>query len=366
MLTDLDETLVHQTSEPFGHVGTSDHRFFDRNWFGCYSPDGSAGLITGMGAYPNMNVLDGFAAVQRGGCQHNLRVSRPLRPAVADLTVGSLRHEVLEPLQSHRLVLEDGPHGFSFDLRWEGVAPAHLEPPHVDRLDGRLYQDYRRFDQPGQVEGWVRIGAERIDASGWFGARDHSWGVRRSIGGFEPFTGSLPPEIHGVLFIWCELAVEGMTGHVQVQEDAAGRVQSLEGFLLPAGGEPVAIVGVDHDIDFHPGARTYRRARLGLTDETGRRWDLDAEPILAPWAYRGTGYDGGFADGRGLGAFRGDHVEHDRYDVSHHEDVVLPNGSTIQPLHREQGARVTLDGAPGFAHLPIMPIGRIERYGLGV
>lgn len=366
MLTDLDELLVHQTPETFGQVFTSDHRFFDRNWFGCYSPDGTVGLITGMGAYPNMNVLDGFAAVQRDGAQHNLRLSRPLRPDITELAVGALRHEVIEPLRSHRLALAPGDHGFAFDLRWTGVAPAHLEPRHLDRLDGRVYQDYRRFDQAGEVSGWLEIGDERIDASGWFGARDHSWGVRRQIGGFEPYTGSLPPEINGVLFIWCEFAGADVTGHVQLQEDADGATLALEGFVLPASGARVPVVALEHDIEFHPGTRSYRRAQLTLVDADGRRWHLDAEPVLAPWAYRGTGYDGGFDDGRGLGAYRGDRVEHDVYVVSHPEDVVLPDGSTIRPTHREQGARLRIDGEPGFAHLPIMAIGRVQRYGLGV
>lgn len=365
MLTDLDETLAHQTAQPFGHAYTSDHRFFDRNWFGCYSPDGDWGLITGIGAYPNMNVLDGFAAIQRHGRQHNVRLSRPLRPAATTVAVGPLRHEVLEPLARHRLSLEPGDHGMAFDLEWRGVAPAHLEPAHLDRLDGRVYQDYRRFDQAGSVSGWVQVGDERVDAAGWFGARDHSWGVRRQVGGFEPFTGSLPPEIHGVLFLWCEFAAGGLTGHFQLQEDGTGRVVAVEGFVRSDGAEPVELAAVEHTIDFHPGSRSYRRADVVLVGVDGRRWRLEAEPVLAAWAYRGTGYDSGFADGLGLGVYRGERIEHDVYGVAHHEDVKLPDGTVIQPMHREQGARISIDAVPGFAHFPIMPIGRIERYGLG-
>jgi hypothetical protein len=366
MLTALDETLVHQTPDTFGQVFTSDHRFFDRTWFGVYSPDGAIGLITGIGAYANMNVLDGFAAVQAGGKQHNLRLSRPLRPAVADITLGPLRHEVVEPLWRHRLVLEPGSHGTAFDLLWEGVAPAHLEPPHAARLDGRIYQDYKRFDQAGTVSGWVQVGESRVEADGWFAARDHSWGIRRQVGGFEPFTGSLPPEVNGVLFIWCEFAADGVTGHVQVQEDGQGQVVLSEGFVAPDGASPVEVGAVEHDIEFHPGTRAYRRARLVLHGVDGTRWEITAEPLLTAWAYRGTGYDGGYADGRGLGAYRGDHAEHDVYDLSHPEDVGLPDGSTIVPFHREQGVRLEVNGARGFGHLPIMPIGRVERYGLGV
>lgn len=366
MLTSLDETLQHQTPEPFGHVVSSDHRFFDRNWFGCFSPDGRAGVITGLGAYANMNTLDGFAAVQLDGKQHNVRASRPLRPRLGDLRVGPIVHDVVEPLWRHRLALDpNGPGAASFDLTWEGVAPAHLEPRHVDRLDGRLFQDYHRFDQVGTVSGWVQVGNERIEADHWFGARDHSWGIRRGVGGFEPFTGSMPPEIHGMLFIWMEFAAEGITGHVQLHEDGAGRRQSLEGFILIDGRQPVGITDAAHDVRFRSMMRAYEHLHLDVACDDGTAWQIDAEPVLTAWAYKGTGYDSGFDDGKGLGAFRGEIVEHDVYDVSHPEDVVLPDGTTIRPMHREQGARITINGKAGFAHLPVMAIGRIERYGLG-
>jgi hypothetical protein len=294
-------------------------------------------------------------------------VARPFRPEIDLVGAGPLRHEIVEPLQSIRLVLEPGPHGLAFDLQWDGVMPAHLEPSHVDRLDGRLYQDYRRFDQAGVVTGSIVVGDERIEADGWFGARDHSWGVRRSVGGFEPFTGSLPPEMAGVLFLWLEFATPHFSGHLQVQEDGKGNVQMAEGFIAPrdSSSGPINIVGVEHEIDFIEGTRSYRHVSLMLATDDGAKWEVEAEPLLTAWAYRGTGYDGGFNDGRGLGAFRGEVVEFDAYDVSHPEDVVLADGSTIRPLHREQGARLTVNGDPGYGHFPIMAIGALERYGWG-
>lgn len=366
MLNPLDETLLHQTPEPFGHVATSDHRWFDRNWFGCFSRDGEAGVITGMGAYANMNAFDGFAAVQHEGLQHNVRASRPLRPQLNVLSVGPIRHEVVDPLQATRLLLDHGAHDTAFDLLWEARFPAHLEPRHNDRLDGRVYQDYTRFDQMGAVSGWLEIGSRRIEVRDWVGIRDHSWGVRRSTGGFEPYTGSLPPEIHGSLFIWLEFATDRINGHVQVAEDASGRRSMLEGFLSWGEGESttrVEVVDVDHKVEFHPGTRAYERAELTISTSDGRQWLLEAEPVLTAWAYRGTGYDGGFSDGKGLGVYRGSIVEFDTYDVTHPEQVVCPDGEVIVPMHREQSVRVTLNGEPGYGHLPIMPIGRNERYG---
>lgn len=45
MLTDLDDTLLHQAPLPFAFVGTSDHGFYDRYWFEAVVPDGSAGVL---------------------------------------------------------------------------------------------------------------------------------------------------------------------------------------------------------------------------------------------------------------------------------------------------------------------------------
>ncbi|MCZ7526585.1 MAG: hypothetical protein M5U14_09545 [Acidimicrobiia bacterium] len=369
MLSHLDETLRHQVAATFCEVGPSDHRFFDRLWFCAYHPEGDVALITGMGCYTNMNVLDGFAAVSHRGRQHNLRLSRCLRPRIDDLAVGPLRVEVLEPLRALRLVLDgDAPGGTAFDLHWEGALPPTEEAHHLDVLDGRRVSDYRRFDQVGAVRGTLRVEGETFDAAGWFGARDHSWGVRRGVGGFEPFTGSLPPEAAGYLFLWLAFTTDEVGGQLQLHEDGEGRRRMLDGALtrLDRPGEPVRVVDVAHELDFVPGTRAYRHARLRIDTEDGGSHVLEAEPLVTAWAYLGTGYDGGFDDGRGLGAFRGDLVvEHDVYDVSHPEDVGLPDGRVVRPVHREQPVRLTFDGRPGLGHLPVINVGRIRRYGLG-
>jgi hypothetical protein len=61
----------------------------------------------------------------------------------------------------------------------------------------------------------------------------------------------------------------------------------------------------------------------------------------------GLGY-GGYADGLGLGVYRGGaHVEHDVWDVSQPADVGYPDGSSGRPVHRIQPVRVTQRGPGG-------------------
>ncbi len=107
MLTKLDEILRHQLPTTFDHVGTSDPRFYDRYWFCAYDPAGELALITGMGLYANMNVMDGFVSLMtpkdgssehagRAADQHNFRFSRILRPGI-DETAARLRPRLIRP-----------------------------------------------------------------------------------------------------------------------------------------------------------------------------------------------------------------------------------------------------------------------------
>src|SRR5262245_51139792 len=110
MLTKLDETLRHQLPTTFDHVGTSDPRFYDRYFFGVHDPAGSMVVHLGIGLYSNMNVMDGYVAVQTpegdggGALQHNARVSRALRPDIDTVAVGPLHIDVLEPFERARIV----------------------------------------------------------------------------------------------------------------------------------------------------------------------------------------------------------------------------------------------------------------------
>jgi hypothetical protein len=84
----------------------------------------------------------------------------------------------------------------------------------------------------------------------------------------------------------------------------------------------------------------------------------------------GLGYSMGYADGRGFGVWRGDdHVESDVYDVSHDEDVVLPDGTVDRPYHRDCAVVLEVtapDGAVthGAGHAAILPTGVLPLRGL--
>jgi hypothetical protein len=377
VLTGPDETLRHQLPTTFDHVGTSDPRFYDRYFFGVHDPEARLALHIGIGLYTNMNVMDGYIAalVPRtgpgtggGADQHNLRLSRALRPDIDVVGIGSYSIEILEPFRRARVSLPTGEHPVALDLEWQATAPAKEEEHHFRRLRGRVAADYHRYTIVGEVSGWFEVGGVRIEVDRWFGARDHSWGVREQVAGPEPVTG--PPgfgmEQVGYVFSWVPFQCGDLRGHVQLQTLGDGTVIYRDGVLHHDDGSVDTVVGVAHEVDFHPGTRQFSQIRATWTTASGRVLDVVAEPLLRPFSMDGTGYDWGFADGQGLGVYRGEyHVESDVYDLADAEAVVRPDGEVRRPMHRETPVRITVDGRPGIGHQVFVVSGPVPTLGLG-
>jgi hypothetical protein len=366
MITELDESLLHQGPETFCHALVSDHRFFDRTVFGLQAPEGDIALIASMGVYKNTNVMDGFAMVQNGsGRQFNHRFSRTLFPDYSNLVLGPLSISVLEPLKRVRLQLKPGSYASSFDIEWTAVLAPHEEARHTTRVDGRMVRDHMRFDQFGCANGWIEIEGRRTEVENWFTWRDHSWGVRPGVGGFEPYTGSRESDSgHLGIYVWWLTEEAGCL--LQIQENGEGERQYLDGKIYFRDGRTaVSIADASHDYTLIEGTRLFQTGNLRLVDCEGGEWHVELASVGRAWAYKGSGYDHGFADEMGLGVWRGQWLEeHDIYDTSHPENVVLPGGRNIRPVHREQFSRVRVNGNPGFAHTPFISAGTVHRYGL--
>ena len=71
----MDVQLNHQSPRPLHVSGTTDRRFYDRDWFEVIQPRGDAVLLCGMDTYQYMGVADGFLAAQPDGQQVNVRFS---------------------------------------------------------------------------------------------------------------------------------------------------------------------------------------------------------------------------------------------------------------------------------------------------
>src|SRR5215213_9370430 len=125
MLSKGDDYPLHQTPEPVAYAGT-DRNFYDRYFFNGYAPDGSGFFALAFGIYPHLNVADAHFSVIRGGVQHCLHASRELGMERMDLQVGSIRIEVIEPLQVIKVTV-DGK-GIAAELIFTGRAFPIEEP----------------------------------------------------------------------------------------------------------------------------------------------------------------------------------------------------------------------------------------------
>ena len=218
MVHPLDEHPVHQVPLSMAHVATSDRNAYDRCILHVIDPSGDALLLTGLGVYPNLGVVDGYASLRRGDRQVTVRASDALGDERLDLAVGPLRCEVVDPLRTLRVVSEHP--DLSFDLTWTAVSPAFEEPLHVMRDgSGRVTLEGCRFAQTGSWDGVVRADGEELRVDGWPGTRDRSWGIR-PVG--EPEPAGRPHERHGFWWLWVPLRFDDFTLMTIVQEDVDG------------------------------------------------------------------------------------------------------------------------------------------------
>lgn len=110
ILTAADEQFVHQTTETFANVVTSDPAWTERAYGCALAKDGGFALHWGMGRYVNRNVMDGFAGIAVGRRQRDIRFNRRLGVSPVDMTVGPFRYEVVEPFKTARITLEANEH----------------------------------------------------------------------------------------------------------------------------------------------------------------------------------------------------------------------------------------------------------------
>ncbi|MFN2538759.1 MAG: hypothetical protein ABR549_11540 [Mycobacteriales bacterium] len=359
----LDETLWHQAPFPFRFAGTSDPRFYDRFWFGGVDPGGTGGFLSGLAFYKNVGVCDGYAVVQRDDTQRNARFSRRLAGDLERTGVGDLDVEVDEPFRHLRVRWSGERTPLCGELAFTADFEPWCEAHYLDVSTGTVSQEITRYNQIGHWDGWFDDGSGRVDVERWWAVRDHSWGVRPGVAGIgrsvaDPATGAAAM-LHAVLYC----ATEDLALCVSVREDDQGRRTYLDGEAITVDGQHDTVVSVQLRPVFTEGTRTYEQVSMAVGMAGGAAFEVSATPLLHPWAYAGTGYDGGYADGLGLGVPRGELAEQDTYQLVPPEQVLL-EGRPTSPGHREQFAHVTVNGVETTGYCTVMTRGALPAYGL--
>jgi hypothetical protein len=369
MLTALDDTLWHQLPTTFDHVGTSDPRFFDRYWFAANAEDGRVALQLTMGLYRNMNVVDAALAVIVDGKQHNLRASRTLGD-LNETVCGPLLIEVLEPLRKFRLIARGEQSDIRAEIIWTGVVPPLEEAPHFKRQNGRVVEDYQRFNQIGTASGWIEVAGERLSLDDWWACRDHSWGVRPRIGIPEPRTGAVDSlSQRGFTMAFLFFSTEQLAGTLLFMQ-REGEEAYTSGAVTDRSSRVVqSVLSVALTAELVPGTRRFSQVESTTELADGRQLVLTCRRSGAAIAMQGLGYSGGYRDRQGLGAWRGDMlVERDTWDVSHPATIVYSGDSSNEHWHRIQPVQVeaTMDGqrGRGAGSMTVILSGKIASMGL--
>ncbi|MBV9208485.1 MAG: hypothetical protein JO037_24475, partial [Actinobacteria bacterium] len=185
MLLRFDEYPYHQITASFSGVAGSDPQWNDGHYVCVSDQAGNVSLASTLRLYHNNDVLDGFVCLRHAGRQHNIRLSRRLRPRMDELAVGPLRLEIIEPMRALRLVLEDNEFGFTLDITCRSERVPYEDPAEVTRIDGRLISERMTYEITGKCAGWVQVAGAHyeLDPATDSFFRNHSWGYQAGRGG---------------------------------------------------------------------------------------------------------------------------------------------------------------------------------------
>jgi hypothetical protein len=357
MLNKLDDYPIHQTSDPIAVPASSDRNVYDRNWYNGYASDGSYYFGLGVTFYPHRHVLDcHFSVMEQGGHQHCFYGSRRAPLERTDMAVGPLRYEILEPMRSARLTLDDNESGISCDLVFEALTASLQEPKLVFWSGARRVRDSTRFTQFGRWRGTIRHpdGEIVVDETVCRATKDRSWGIRmlgEPEGGAPPASGR-----SGMFFVWAPLFWDDHVTHALIYDDSDGNPIQRAGMTAPLYANPADILGVEDGRDQHtadvrarvryrPNTRRAAAAELDMVDRAGRIRTIQCRPVL-DFHMKGLGY-GHPKWGQGL--WHGEMVTgHESFDPALLDPMARENMHVQQIVQINDGER---SGVGVFEHI---------------
>lgn len=387
-LTPYDELPVHQAPYPVSYVPSTDYAWDEGYYYGVYSAEAQLLMLTGMRINPNADILGAHVGINLRGKQRTLRLSRTWRREFYT-AVGPLRYDVVAPYRDIHLRLDDNEAGFSFDLHWLGLGPAHLSSHHLATHRGRRTTDQTRYNQTGRARGWIRIDDEffEVEPGSWGGSRDHSWGLYEARPPLVPEARWLPPvESRGpqrALRFSIFFDAGPYSGHLHLHEDEEGRqVHTNDAFGIPFEGgidrgfeaPRIPLAGCRHELRFASGTRALEAGHLFLTDTEGRSWRLEFDVAWPAAPVIQCGYHlGSWKDGGTIATWHGPqepYLEWDEFDFSRQPTTHTLYGQSTprQVCGVEHVARLTLVDPQGNRHQGLAEVevflnGRYAPYG---
>jgi hypothetical protein len=352
----LDEYPIHQAPLSMARVASSDRNFYDRCYFNAHGRTGEQFLITGLGVYPNLGVIDAFALVRTGDTQHSVRFSDALGDRSLDAQVGKYRVEVLEPLERIRLICDSAEDGIAFDLQWQGSFPALLEEPHELLTGNRVTLGAQRFAQLGSWQGTLHVDGRDIAVEDWVGSRDRSWGIRPSGEAAPPGRAGEEP-IDGFWWLYVPVRFDEFALIVIIQESPDGYRTLNDARRVFADGRVEQLGWPRVELDYTSGTRIPERARINLTTPKGDSLLVEVESLLGVPLHIGGGYgpDPDWTHGQWMGR---DWSRADHYDLTDPAIAGRVPWGVIDHV-----GRATCDGQVGWGLFEHASLGRHDPTG---
>ena len=342
----LDEYPIHQAPLSMAFMDTGDRNAYDRCYWNAHGRTGDVFLVTGLGVYPNLGVIDAYATVRKGDHQYAIRTSDALGDDRMKQEVGPYRIEVIEPLHKLRLICDADEHGVGFDLTWKGSFPVVDEARHTWRRNGRVNLDAQRFAQVGTWEGVLRVDGDEIAVSPdtWVGTRDRSWGIR-GVGEAEPPGRAGDEPLDGFWWTYIPMRFEEFGLLVILQEEANGtRVMNDVCRVFPAssGRAPEQLGWPEVEIAYASGTRVPTGATVHFQTRGRKELTLEVETLGYVALNVGAGYGGDPDWGHGQWRGRG-FVEGAVYDLT---DPLVAGRAAFSVI--DHVGRGVMDGQEGW------------------
>lgn len=371
MITKYDELFCHQAVSTFDRPESSAREWTERAWAQVHHIAGAGHLATGLGYYPNRNIMDAFACFTVEDRKHYIvRASRELRPDIDVLQVGPFRYEVVEPLKKVRYTLAENEFGLNYDIEVEGRSPLYEEPAQYQVSRGRLKEHIKRMVQSGRPSGWIKAQGETfyIEKDSWVAERDRSWGIRVAGADFVE-SGVQPPEVYdGQLFNFVLMQFENWGASFHIREIWDGKVDAPRawhfagGLFYPYGveKEPIELVSVEHHYRFNDTRpeqqRRFAGGKVVLTAIDGTKKEVSIRPVSicyqAPGGY-GWQYKG-FIHGLWMGpSWR------DGYNL----DLTDPEVMREIWGYVDYGCEFKCDSEIGYGTTELIVVGKYPKYG---
>ena len=324
VLTRGDDYPIHQTPEPIAYAGT-DRNFYDRYFFNGYATTqgDTAFFAVAFGTYPHLNIADAAFVTIRDGVEITLHASRHLGMERMDTSAGPIAIDVIEPLRTLRIRVDDAQHDIHADITFSARAAPIEEPRFTRRQGPRTLLDYTRLTQNGHYAGWIEIDGVRESVNGFTGTRDRSWGVRPI--GARDAQEPAPPEPPQFFWLWTPANFRHGAFFFHTNDDAHGRAWNTRAVWSPDG---AAQDGHTHwnfphaELAWKAGTRQAKSATVSLDDRDPAAGHLEFRPLYEMYML-GLGY------GHPEWAHGNNHGER----AVGREDLILSQVDPRQPHH---------------------------------